>query len=130
MGMTIGTAMMRMTRTGPNPRCRCVMPDEKAVPNQVTYQGELVGDSIVLTEEYQGGCSISIGLGGQINLTSVQYPSEFVGEDGQVVMTCEPVEVVFQNVMDCCEDPLQFIPRDQTVMHQTIGGKGVVGRIK
>ena len=86
------------------------MTDEKAVPNQVTYRGELVN--------------------GQLNLTSAQYPSEFVGEDGKVVMTCEPVEVVPQNVMDCCEDPLQFIPRDQTVMHQTIGGKGVVGRIK
>ena len=115
------------------------MPDEKAVPNQVTYQGELVGDSIVLTEEYQGGCSISIGLGGQINLTSVQYPSEFVGEDGQVVMTCEPVEVVpnaltiDEHLMAtssfCDTEPLQ-LSRDQTVMHQTIGGKGVVGRIK
>ena len=29
-----------------------------------------------------------------------------------------------------CEEPRQFIARDQTVMHQTVGGKGVVGRIK
>jgi hypothetical protein len=28
------------------------------------------------------------------------------------------------------EEPRQIIARDVTVMHQTVGGKGVVGRIK
>jgi hypothetical protein len=90
------------------------MTDEKAVPNQVTYQGELVD--------------------GQLILTSIKYPSEFVGEDGKVVMTCEPVEVLSQYPMAtspfCDEEPRQFVVRDQTVTHTTVGGKGVVGRIK
>jgi hypothetical protein len=90
-------------------------------PNKVTYRGELVD--------------------GQLILNSVDYPSEFVGEDGQVVMTCESVPVVFQNVVDFdaeypmatspfCEDERpEIIARDQTVQHTTVGGKGVVGRI-
>jgi len=95
------------------------MSDEKAVPNQSTYQGELVD--------------------GQVILTSVQHPSEYVGEDGQVVMTCEPVEVnalTFDEEYPFATSPFDeghrppVIARDQTVMHQTIGGKGVVGRIK
>jgi hypothetical protein len=48
------------------------MPNSKVVPNQVIYQGVLVD--------------------GQVILTSVQHPSEYVSEDGKVVMTCESVE--------------------------------------
>lgn len=47
------------------------MSDSKAFPNQVTYRGGL--------------------FNGQLVLTSVEFPSEFVGEDGKVIMTCESV---------------------------------------
>jgi len=51
-----------------------LMTNSKAVPNQVIYQG-------VLDD-------------GQIILTSVHHPSEYVSEDGKVVMTCESVEEI------------------------------------
>ena len=41
--------------------------------NCTHYEGELVGDQVILT--------------------SIRYPSEFVNENGEVVMTCEPVEL-------------------------------------
>ena len=58
------------------------MTDEKADPNTVIYQGELVD--------------------GQVVLTSVQYSSEFVNAEGQVVMTCE--EIPFAT-SPFCEEP-------------------------
>jgi len=90
------------------------MADDKENPNRATYKGEVVD--------------------GQVTLTSVQYPSEFVGEDGNVAMTCEPVEVVheypFATSPFCDEPRPPEIARDVTVMHKTVGGRGVVGRIK
>ena len=91
------------------------MTDEKADPNRVTYKGKVVD--------------------GQVILTSAQYSSEFLGEDGKVVMTCEPVEVVpeypFATSPFCDEEPRPpEIDREVTVMHRTVGGRGVVGRIK
>lgn len=90
-------------------------------PNQIKYKGEMVD--------------------GQLILTSCEYPSQFVNAEGQVVAIIEEVEVVPQNVMAFDEEypmatslfdeePRHLIPaRDQTVLHKTIGGKGVVGRL-
>lgn len=100
------------------------MADEKADPNQIKYKGEMVN--------------------GQLILTSVEYPPQFVNEAGEVVMTCETVEVAPRNVMSLFDDeypmattslfdeePQPRLPsRDQTVLHKTIGGKGVVGRLR
>ena len=99
------------------------MVDDKADPNQIKYKGELVN--------------------GQLILTSVEYPPQFVNEAGEVIMTCETVEVAPRNVMSLFDDeypmatslfdeePRHLIPaRDQTILHKTVGGKGVVGRIK
>lgn len=94
------------------------MADSKAV-NQTTYKGEVVN--------------------GQVNLTSVEHTSEYLGEDSKVVMTCEPVEVnalTFDEEYPFATSPFDEerrppeMPRDHTVMHQTVGGKGIVGRIK
>lgn len=87
------------------------MADDKADPNQIKYKGELVN--------------------GQLILTSVEYPPQFVGEDGQVIATCEPVEVVPQNAITFDEErrPPE-IALEHTVQHTTIGGKGVVGRLR
>jgi hypothetical protein len=99
------------------------MTDERENPNKVTYKGKVVDSQVILT--------------------SVQYPSEFIGEDGKVVMACEPVEAGPRGELtfDASEIPFATSPfdeemrppeiaRDQMVTHTTVGGRGIVGRIK
>jgi hypothetical protein len=97
------------------------MTDKKTVSNQTTYHVEVVD--------------------GEINLKSVDYPSEFVGEDGKVVLTCEQIPLTAHNLVIGQEIPFATSPsdeepnppeiaRDQMVMHQTVGGRGVVGRLR